>query len=153
MRDEGKPPAFARVLVVDASVDCRRRAAVYLDRAGYRVDIVGSGFDALLVFGIVRYDLVLLDVALPDTDGCEVARRFREYERPLGRHTPVIAVTAREHLERCRAGGLDGFLDKPYTREDLYEVIGAVTAALRANTRRRREAGFVTLAPGRPRAR
>lgn len=137
-----------RVLVVDDSEPCRRVAAGHLELSGSIVTTASNGFDAISLLETLQFDLVLMDLALPDADGCEVTRRFRSYELSLGSHTPIIAVTAHVYpvdVERCQACGMDGFLAKPYTQNDLYRVVRMVGTALRAGARAGREAAFVSL--------
>src|SRR5262245_23926853 len=76
--------------------------------------------------GAETFDLLLLDVHMPDLDGFEVAQAVRECERTTGGHLPIIALTARswkEDRERCLAVGMDDFLAKPIEAADLWAAM------------------------------
>jgi CheY-like chemotaxis protein len=74
------------------------------------------------------FDLVLMDVHMPASDGIEATRRIRSAE-PQGTRTPIIALTAdalSEDRDACLAAGMDGFLTKPLDRERLADVLAAL---------------------------
>jgi PAS domain S-box-containing protein len=78
------------------------------------------------------FDLLLLDLHMPELDGLQVIRSIREHERTTGSHLPVIALTARsrkEDRELCLAAGMDGFLSKPIHTDDLWATIHRVVGA------------------------
>ena len=63
-----------------------------------------------------QFDVILMDVQMPDLDGLQTTSQIRERERPRGAHTPIIALTAhtmKEDRERCMAAGMDNFVNKP----------------------------------------
>jgi CheY-like chemotaxis protein len=75
---------------------------------------------------IAAFDLLLLDLHMPELDGFQVVRAIRERERAVGGHLPVIALTARsrqEDRERCLAAGMDDYLSKPVRTEELFAAI------------------------------
>jgi PAS domain S-box-containing protein len=93
-----------------------------LARAGHRVRLTTNGREALSLAEEGAFDLLLLDIHMPELDGFEVVGAIRERERPTGGHLPVIALTARsrkEDRERCLAAGMDDFLTKPVTTAAL----------------------------------
>jgi CheY-like chemotaxis protein/HPt (histidine-containing phosphotransfer) domain-containing protein len=97
-----------------------------LGRRGHRVRLASNGREALALAGQRAFDLMLLDVHMPELDGIEVVREIRERERVAGGHLPVIALTARsrtEDRERCLAAGMDHFLSKPIQPSDLLAAI------------------------------
>ena len=72
------------------------------------------------------FDVVLMDAHMPVLDGLETTRLIREDERKTGKHTPIVALTARameEDRQRCIASGMDGYVSKPIDRLKLYEAI------------------------------
>src|SRR5262249_43148788 len=90
------------------------------------------------------FDLMLLDVHMPELDGIEVVRGIRERERVTGGHLPVIALTARsrpEDRERCLASGMDDFLTKPIRPADLLGAIDRLAPAPRVSPTVRPAAG------------
>jgi two-component system sensor histidine kinase/response regulator len=103
-------------------------AAEALRRLGHSVDVASNGSEALDLMSRKTFDLVLMDVQMPDIDGLEVTRRYRAHEGE--RHMPIVALTAhtrREDRDRCLAAGMDAVLTKPIDRTQLAEVIASLT--------------------------
>ncbi len=103
-----------------------------LVRRGHRVRLANNGREALALAGDGDFDLMVLDVHMPELDGFQVVRAVRERERAEGGHLPVIALTARsraEDRERCLAVGMDEFLPKPVRAADLWAAIDRVASA------------------------
>ena len=102
-----------------------------LVRRGHRVRLATNGREALALAGEGVFDLLLLDLHMPELDGFEVVQAIRERERTVGGHLPVIALTARsrqEDRERCLAAGMDDFLTKPIGPAELFAAIDRVLA-------------------------
>ena len=100
-----------------------------LVRQGHRVRLASNGREALALAEEGAFDLLLLDVHMPELDGFQVVQAIRERERTAGGHLPVIALTARsrkEDRERCLAAGMDDFLTKPVRAADLWAAIDRV---------------------------
>jgi PAS domain S-box-containing protein len=90
------------------------------------------------------FDLMLMDLHMPELDGFQVVHAIREWERTAGGHLPIIALTARsrkEDRERCLAAGMDDFLGKPIGSADLYGAIERVVSARRLPSPGRADAG------------
>lgn len=116
-----------RLLLVEDDPDLATSAAAYLRRVGFAVDVVADGRGALRESAITPYDVIVLDLRLPDLDGTEVCRRLRA----RGDHTRVLMATARDAVEDRVAGlelGADDYLVKPYA---LTELAARVRALLR----------------------
>jgi PAS domain S-box-containing protein len=97
-----------------------------LARRGHRVRIARDGREALDLAVEGTFDVLMLDVHMPDLDGFEVIRAIRDRERTAGGHLPVIALTARsrkEDRERCLEAGMDDFLTKPISGSELLGAI------------------------------
>ncbi|MBC7802290.1 MAG: response regulator, partial [Candidatus Parcubacteria bacterium] len=114
-----------RVLVVDdVQANCRL-AQLLLRGFGHEAEAAFSGLDAVERVVAGRFDLVLMDIELPDIDGMEAARRIRER---LGFASPrIIAMTANDQpgfRERCRAGGMDDYVRKPIDQLALRAAVG-----------------------------
>jgi PAS domain S-box-containing protein len=127
---EGAPPALLRnatVLIAEDNPVNLEIAQQYLEREGCRVVTASDGNEAVAAFAESSFDLVLMDVQMPELDGIEATRMIREAEARTGRRrTPVIAATAhafREDREKCILAGMDDFLSKPFTRKDLLPLL------------------------------
>jgi two-component system sensor histidine kinase/response regulator len=102
-----------------------------LVRRGHRAVLAGDGREALALLEKSAFDLLILDIHMPELDGFEVVEAIRcreqcDSEDGTGRHLPVIALTARsrsEDRDRCLAAGMDEFLTKPFRVEDLWAAI------------------------------
>ena len=100
-----------------------------LGRRGCRVRLATDGREALRLAGEGGFDLLLLDIHMPEMDGFQVVRAIRERELAAGGHLPVIALTARsrkEDRDRCLAAGMDEFLAKPIRAADLWAMMDRV---------------------------
>ena len=119
-----------RILVVDDQQDIRDMTALVLSGAGYRVDTVGSGESALSTLEQDRFDLVLLDINMPEMDGWETLRLIRCDEELTG--VPVVMFSVkgeiRDKIEGLQEGAVD-FVTKPFIVDDLIERVGKVLAA------------------------
>src|SRR5262249_22220579 len=103
-----------------------------LVQRGHRVRLANNGREALALLEEGGFDLLLLDVHMPEMDGFQVIRALRERERAAGGHLPVVALTARsrkEDRERCLAAGMDDFLAKPIQAADLWAAIDRAAGA------------------------
>jgi CheY-like chemotaxis protein len=113
-----------------------------LVRRGHRVRLASTGREALTLAEQGIFDLLLLDLHLPELDGFEVVRAVRERELTAGRHLPIIALTARsrkEDRERCLAAGMDDFQTKPIRPVDLLAAIDRVLRTHSSRQSRRRD--------------
>jgi CheY-like chemotaxis protein/HPt (histidine-containing phosphotransfer) domain-containing protein len=124
----------AIVLVAEDNPTNRQVVERHLSSAGYHVNLAEDGRKAVELYGERQYDLVLMDVQMPEMDGYEASRAIREIEARLAAsagagglpRTPLIAVTAhatKEHRERCFACGMDDYVCKPLKRRELLQVV------------------------------
>ncbi|MEW5977549.1 MAG: two-component regulator propeller domain-containing protein [Acidobacteriota bacterium] len=119
-----------RVLLVEDNLVNQTLAARLLEKRGHRVQATASGERALKMLDTQVFDLVLMDIRLPDMDGFQVAEQIRENEKGLGTRIPIIAMTAQvfqEARQRCLESGMDEFLAKPFHPTDLFRAIDRVT--------------------------
>ncbi len=134
LRDESEAPVgdedpvaeqpSQRVLVAEDDLVNQTMTTQLLEKMGHETDVVANGVEAIDALRDEMYDLVLMDVQMPEMDGLEATRRIRD-KWPAAEQPRVIALTAavtEEDRERCRAAGMDGFLSKPVQQEDLAEV-------------------------------
>ena len=122
------------LLAEDNSVN-RLVATRVLEKMGHEVVAVGDGRQALTALEHERFDLVLMDVQMPEMDGFEATAALRARERRQGGHVPVIALTAhalKRDAERCLAAGMDGFVTKPFRVEDLLAEIERLVGGVNA---------------------
>ncbi|MCS6853641.1 MAG: ATP-binding protein [Elioraea sp.] len=130
-----KPPAArGRVLIAEDSRTNQLVAAAMLRRAGWRVDIVSDGREAVRRAAETDYALILMDVQMPELDGLAAARRIRALPGARGQ-VPILAVsgaTTEADRRACAAAGMNGFLPKPIDRTTLLDAVEAVLADRRA---------------------
>ncbi|HEY2737848.1 MAG TPA: response regulator, partial [Thermoanaerobaculia bacterium] len=125
------PPSQAtslRILLAEDNSANQRVATLMLSRLGHRADVAGNGLEALAALRRQRYDVVLMDLQMPDMDGLEAARRVRA-EIPLEDQPWIVAMTAsvmREQQEACRAAGMDDFVAKPISLPSLRTALQRV---------------------------
>ncbi|HEV3449470.1 MAG TPA: response regulator, partial [Gemmataceae bacterium] len=126
------PAAQLNVLVAEDNEFSAQLMEQLLTRRDYRVRLASNGREALALAGKGVFDLLLLDVHMPELDGFEVVQAIRERERTVGGHLPVIALTARsrqEDRERCLTAGMDDFLTKPIRPAELLAAIDRLSPA------------------------
>jgi CheY-like chemotaxis protein len=120
-----------RILVAEDNSVNQRVAARLLEREGHDVEVAGSGREALDMLGKNEFDLVLMDVQMPDLDGVQATARIREKERGSGRRVPIVAMTAQTtdaDRERCLQAGMDAYVTKPVRLTELIRKIEYVCA-------------------------
>ena len=120
-----------RVLVVEDSIVSQKLVTGLLERHGHEAVVAANGLEALAAVEAGRFDLVLLDVSMPEMDGFEVTARLRAREKQTAGHLPIIALTAHAmhgDAERCREAGMDDYLAKPIHAAQLWETLERVVA-------------------------
>lgn len=127
-------PAVApvHVLVAEDNLVNQRVVARLLASRGHVVTLANNGLEAVAAFRLGHFDLVLMDLQMPEMGGFDATAAIRAHERDAGGRVRIIALTAHAmsgDRERCLAAGMDGYLSKPIDRLRLFEVVEAVTAA------------------------
>jgi two-component system, sensor histidine kinase and response regulator len=115
-----------RIMLAEDNRVNQKLAMRLLERAGHSVLVAGNGREAVAAFQREAFDLILMDVQMPEMDGLEATAAIRAAEADAGTHIPIIAMTAHafaEDRERCLAAGMDAFLTKPVRVAQLHEVI------------------------------
>jgi signal transduction histidine kinase/DNA-binding response OmpR family regulator len=115
-----------RILVADDIEVNQKLATRLLEKQGHSVVSVSDGREAIAACEVNRFDLLLLDVEMPGMGGIEAAAIIRRLDHQAGRHTPMVAVTARAmngDQERCKAAGMDAYITKPISFDKLCEII------------------------------
>jgi two-component system sensor histidine kinase/response regulator len=115
-----------RILVAEDNLVNQKLATRLLEKAGHMVVVAANGRRALDALASENFDLVLMDVQMPEMDGLDAAAAIREQEYRTREHQPIIAMTAhamKGDRERCLAAGMDGYVTKPIRPEDLWQAI------------------------------
>ncbi len=123
-------PAPLRILLAEDNPVNQRVALLMLEKIGYEATVVNNGLEALEALSQADYDLVLLDVQMPELDGLETARRIRQ-RWPSGTGPRLVAMTANAmqgDRELCLAAGMDDYLAKPVRKADLVRITRSVLA-------------------------
>ncbi|HLX41779.1 MAG TPA: response regulator [Bryobacteraceae bacterium] len=121
-----QPETGRRILLAEDNTVNQRLALRLLERQGHSVVIVSNGRQAVDAVDSESFDVVLMDVQMPEMDGLQATALIREKERAHGTRIPIIALTAhamKGDRERCIAAGMDGYLSKPIQAEELYAAI------------------------------
>jgi CheY-like chemotaxis protein len=138
----GEPPQATRaesvplhVLLAEDNAVNQLLAIRLLEKRGHLVKVTSNGREALDALERDAYDLVLMDVQMPEMDGIEATIALREREKITGGHQPVVALTAlviKGDKERCLAAGMDGYLSKPIRQFELDEILESCAAKSRS---------------------
>jgi two-component system, sensor histidine kinase and response regulator len=119
----------ARVLLAEDNAVNQTLAVRLLERRGYNVSVAGNGKEALVAMERERFDLILMDVQMPEMDGFQATATIRRKERSGGGHVPIIALTAhalKGDEERCLAAGMDAYISKPIRTNEMFATIERV---------------------------
>ncbi|MGA2300982.1 MAG: response regulator [Candidatus Acidiferrum sp.] len=124
--DAREPASVLRVLLAEDNAVNQRLAVRLLEKRGHHIVLAANGREALEAIEKESFDLVLMDVQMPEMDGFEATAALRQIEHSSGAHLPVIALTAhaiKGDRERCLAAGMDGYLAKPIHPEELDHLL------------------------------
>jgi two-component system, sensor histidine kinase and response regulator len=124
-----------KLLLAEDSLANQKLAVGLLTRWGHTLHVVDNGHLAVTAVQEGHFDAVLMDVQMPELDGIQATRQIREWEGPLGRRIPIVAMTAhamKGDRERCLAAGMDGYISKPLRPHDVAEVLAALFPAAAA---------------------
>ncbi|MFH0881307.1 MAG: response regulator, partial [Lentisphaerota bacterium] len=119
-----------RILLAEDNAVNQKVALRLLERMGYRADVAGNGLEAIEALERQPYDVVLMDVQMPEMDGLEASRRI-QHDWPPGARPRIIAMTANAmqgDREKCLAAGMDDYLTKPIRTEALVEALSQTQA-------------------------
>jgi len=116
-----------RILIAEDNPVNQKLIGTLLEKRRHTVKIVGNGREAVEALSQEPYDLVLMDLQMPEMDGFEATGEIRKREKQLGLHIPIVALTAhamKGDRERCLEAGMDGYLTKPIRAQELDEILG-----------------------------
>ncbi len=117
------------VLVAEDNPVNRKLAAAMLGKMGHRVTLVNTGLEAILEWNRIPFDLIFMDVQMPEMDGLEATAQIRKQEPAKGTRSRIIAMTANAlngDREMCLAAGMDDYVSKPINQSTLASVIARV---------------------------
>jgi two-component system, sensor histidine kinase and response regulator len=125
------PPSRLSILLAEDNVVNRAVAAAILERRGHSLVHAVNGREAVEAAAREAFDLIFMDVQMPEMDGLEATSRIREAEQATGRHTPIAAMTAHAMAgdrERCLAAGMDEYISKPLNKAELLALLERISA-------------------------
>ena len=127
------------ILLAEDNAVNQRLALKLLEKRGHTAVVVANGKEALAAYAAERFDLILIDVQMPEMDGFAATRAIRDHEArassapdqraAAGSHIPIVAMTAhamKGDRERCLEAGMDSYISKPLNPQQLYEIIESV---------------------------
>ncbi|HXY36934.1 MAG TPA: response regulator [Planctomycetaceae bacterium] len=135
--DEGEAPApeyrvtGLRILLAEDSPFNQKLALGVLGKRGHELTVANNGHEAVALAAARDFDLIFMDIQMPEMDGLEAAKRIRARERETGRRVPIIAMTAQAvkgMRERCLSVGMDDYLVKPVRAREIYDKLEALFA-------------------------
>lgn len=112
-----------KILVVEDNLLCRKLVTFFLKKWGYKYEVSANGKLAIENLKLEKYDLILLDIKMPEMDGYKTAQKIRS-ELKLG--LPILAMTSEsseEERQRCLKAGINDYLTKPINEETLYNLM------------------------------
>jgi two-component system, sensor histidine kinase and response regulator len=123
------------ILVAEDNAVNQKLAMRLLEKHGHTVVVAKAGKEALAAWQRARFDLILMDIQMPEMDGFEATAAIREVERIKGGHTPIVAMTAHAMAgdrQRCMEVGMDGYVSKPIHARAVFEAINQVCSVDRS---------------------
>ena len=124
--ETGKSGRPLRILLAEDSEANRRLAVGLLSKWGHQVTVAVNGREAVAKLAEGPFDLVLMDIQMPEMDGYQATARIRQGEAGTGKHVAIVAMTAhalKGDREKCLAAGMDGYVSKPIRKHELRHAI------------------------------
>jgi hypothetical protein len=122
----GPSAAPLRILLAEDNAINQKLAQRAIEKMGHSIQVAGNGLRAVEAAAAQIFDLILMDLQMPEMDGFEATARIRQAELPFGRHTPIIAMTANAmhgDRENCLRSGFDDYISKPVDLQTLARMI------------------------------
>ncbi len=121
-----KPENGLKILLAEDNTVNQKLAVKILEKMGHTVSVASNGKEALNVLEKDDFQIILMDVQMPEMDGFEATIAIREKEKVTGTHIPIVAMTAHAMVgdkERCLDMGMDGYISKPISSKELEKGI------------------------------
>ena len=121
-----------RVLLAEDNAFNQKLAVRLLEKPGHSVTVANDGVQAVAAVKEGEFDVVLMDVQMPNMSGLEATAAIRALERDTGKHVPIVAMTAhamKGDQDRCLEAGMDAYVSKPIRPDHVMDVIAQVTSA------------------------
>jgi len=138
LKSDSDPQNSLSILLAEDNPVNQKLALRLLEKRGHNVTIAANGTQALAALKKRPYDLVLMDVQMPEMDGLEATVHLRQLEQLSGQHQPIVAMTAlaiKGDRDRCFAAGMDGYISKPIHPQELDDVLDKYLAMNRHSLR------------------
>ncbi|HSR49434.1 MAG TPA: response regulator [Acidobacteriota bacterium] len=135
---ENRMQRGARILVAEDNRVNQRLAVRLLEKEGHRVSVAENGKEALKLVEKESFDLILMDVQMPEMGGIEATAAIRELETEKGGHVPIVALTAhavKGYRERCLEAGMDAYLTKPIRSKELISTVAGLLEGMSTGLR------------------
>ncbi len=128
IRPASRQPRYSnlKILLAEDNLVNRKLATRILENMGNKVSVAETGKEAFEILQREHFDLVFMDIQMPEMDGYSATKAVREWEMPQDKHVPIIAMTAnamKGDREACLAAGMDGYIAKPIKKEDIAAAI------------------------------
>ncbi len=126
-----------RILLTEDNLVNQKLAVRLLEKRGHNITVANNGREAIEAIEREQFDVLLMDVQMPEMDGLEATKLIRENERETGRHIPIVAMTAhamKGDRERCLEVGMDGYISKPLHPTELFEVVESLGSSSNGTT-------------------
>jgi len=136
------PVDVLHILIAEDNLVNRRLAVRLLAKYGHSVTAVGNGREAIETSSEQSFDVILMDIHMPEMDGIEATRQIRSRERGTAAHIPIIAMTAsamKEDRDACLEAGMDAYVSKPIYPDELFSTLWSVVKSVRNNSIETRE--------------
>jgi len=123
------------ILLVEDNLINQKLASRLLEKAGHAVTVANNGKEAVDQVAVREFDLILMDISMPEMDGLEATQEIRRNESDSRRRLPIVALTANAMVgdrERCLAAGMDHYVTKPVQTQVLSETMAEVLGLQRS---------------------
>jgi signal transduction histidine kinase/DNA-binding response OmpR family regulator len=130
---EKRAESSLKILLAEDNRVNQKLVVGLLEKRGHRITLADNGREALAALQKSAFDLVLMDIQMPEMDGFEATAAIRERERGTAKRQPIVALTAhamKGDEQRCLDAGMDGYLTKPIRRQEIYALLDGFPANL-----------------------